>query len=73
MRYAASDQADFADRRNWNISITSILAGLWSTIRHHQEMRRIEAAWETIDGRTLQDIGLSHYALERARDPRHWR
>jgi uncharacterized protein YjiS (DUF1127 family) len=56
-----------------SISITSILAGLWSTIRHQKEMRRIEAAWETIDDQTLQDIGLSHYELERARDPRHWR
>jgi hypothetical protein len=34
--------------------------------------RRIEAAWEMIDDRTLEDIGVTRYEIEHARDARHW-
>ncbi len=56
----------------WSISIASILAGPWLGMRRRQETRRINAAWETIDDRTLKDIGISRYELERARNARGW-
>jgi len=70
---AETEQTDFTDRPTWGSSIASILAGLWSRIRRHREIRRINAAWETIDNRTLEDIGVSRYEIEYARDARHWR
>ncbi len=69
---AETEQTDLVDRPRWSISITSILAVLWSRILHHREIRCIKAAWETIDDRTLKDIGVSRYDLERARDARRW-
>src|SRR5882762_6419410 len=55
------------------ISIASILAGLWSRIRRHREIHRIKAAWGMIDDRTLEDIGVSRYEIEYARDARYRR
>ena len=69
---AAIRQADVCNRPKWSISITSILAGLWSTIRSRREIHRMKAAWETVDDRTLKDIGVSRYEFERARSARHW-
>ena len=65
-------QNDAAGRPGWGIAITLMLGALWSSIRRRREMHRIEADWATIDDRTLQDIGVSPYGLERVRDPRHW-
>src|SRR5215469_17826756 len=68
-----TEQTDFTDRPTWNISIASILAGLWSRIRRHRELRRIKAAWGMIDDRTLDDIGVSRYQIEYPRNARHRR
>jgi uncharacterized protein YjiS (DUF1127 family) len=69
---AGTEPTDLAGRPIWRISVTSILAGLWSRMRHNREIRRIRAAWDTIDDRTLKDIGVSRYELERARNRRYW-
>ena len=65
-------QTDFTDRAAWG-SIASILAKLWSRMRRHREIHRIKAAWKTIDDRTIEDIGVSRYGIEFARDARRWR
>ena len=65
--------ADFAGRRRWITSLTSFFAELWLIIRHTREIRRIRAVWETIDDRTLRDIGVSRYEIEYATETRHWR
>jgi len=62
----------FAGRSAWITSITSILTELRSRMLREREIRRIRAAWETIDDRTLKDIGISRCEIEYARDPRHW-
>ena len=63
------DQVDNrADRTARSTSITSILAELWSRIRRRREIHRIKAAWGMIDDRTLDDIGVSRYQIEYARD-----
>jgi uncharacterized protein YjiS (DUF1127 family) len=64
---------EFAGRRRWITSVTSFFAELWSIIRDAREIRRIRAVWETIDDRTLKDIGVSRYEIEYAREARHWR
>lgn len=64
---------DFAGRRRWITSVISFFAELWSRIGHAREIRRIRAVWETIDDRTLKDIGISRYEIEYAREARHWR
>jgi uncharacterized protein YjiS (DUF1127 family) len=69
---AETPQNDAAGRPGWGFAITLMLGALWSSIRRRREMHRIEADWATIDDRTLQDIGVSRYGLERVRDPRHW-
>ena len=51
-------------------SITRIVAELWSKMRREHEIRRLSAAWETIDDRTLKDIGISRCEIEYARDAR---
>jgi uncharacterized protein YjiS (DUF1127 family) len=48
------------------------IGGLWSKILRQRETGRIKAAWELIDDRTLKDIGISRYEIERASDARHW-
>jgi uncharacterized protein YjiS (DUF1127 family) len=70
---AETEQTDFTERPTWGISIASILAGLWSRIRRHREIHRIKAAWGMIDDRTLEDIGVSRYEIEYARDARYRR
>lgn len=70
---AETPQNDALGRPAWGIAITLMLGALWSSIRRRREMHRIETDWATIDDRTLQDIGVSRYGLERVRDPRHWR
>ena len=51
-------------------SIAAIVAGLWSRVLREREIRRIRAAWRTIDDRTLEDIGISRIEFEYARDAR---
>jgi uncharacterized protein YjiS (DUF1127 family) len=63
---------DFSGWRAWIILIASITAELWSRLLCERESRRIRAAWETIDDRTLKDIGISRYEIEYGRDARHW-
>jgi uncharacterized protein YjiS (DUF1127 family) len=64
--------SDFAVWRAWITSIVSIVAGLWSKMRREREIRRITASWETIDDRTLKDIGICRYEIEYGRAARHW-
>jgi uncharacterized protein YjiS (DUF1127 family) len=64
--------ADFAVWRVWINSTASIVAELWSRMRREREIRRISAAWEAIDDRTLKDIGISRCEIEYARDARLW-
>lgn len=68
--HAENEHTNFVCRATWSTSITSILAGLWSKILRQRETRRIEAAWDMIDDRTLKDIGISRYEIES--DARHW-
>lgn len=42
----------------------AIVAEMWSSVRRWRERRRIREAWETIDDRTLRDIGLSRCEME---------
>jgi uncharacterized protein YjiS (DUF1127 family) len=63
--------ADFARWRECINSIAWIVAELWSRMRRERQIRRIGAAWRTIDDRTLKDIGISRYEIEYARDPRY--
>jgi len=51
-------------------SIAAIVAGLWSGVLREREIRRIRAAWRTIDDRTLEDIGISRIEFQYAQDPR---
>ena len=51
-------------------SIAAIVAGLWSRVLREREIRRIRAAWRTIDDRTLEDIGISRIEFQYAQDPR---
>jgi uncharacterized protein YjiS (DUF1127 family) len=51
-------------------SIAAIVAGLWPRVLRESEIRRIRAAWRTIDDRTLKDIGISRIEFEYARDAR---
>ena len=70
--HAKNEHTNFDYRATWSTSITSILAELWSRIFHQWEVRRIRAAWETIDDRTLKDIGVSRNEIEHAGDRRRW-
>jgi uncharacterized protein YjiS (DUF1127 family) len=67
---AENEHTNFVYRATWSTSITSILAGLWSKILRQRETCRIKAAWGMIDDRTLKDIGISRYEIERARGAR---
>ena len=51
-------------------SIAAIVTGLWSRVLREREIRRIRAAWRTIDDRTLEDIGISRIEFQYAQDPR---
>ena len=53
-------------------SIAAIVAGLWSGVLREREIRRIRAAWRTIDDRTLEDIGISRIEFQYAQDARPW-
>jgi uncharacterized protein YjiS (DUF1127 family) len=37
-----------------------------------REIRRVAAAWEMIDDRTLKDIGIIRCEIEYGRNARHW-
>jgi len=63
---------NFAGWRAWITSIASIISEWWSRIRGERELRRLGAAWEGIDDRTLRDIGISRLEIEYGRPPRHW-
>ena len=71
-RRADTAPTNFAGRRASTTSITSILTELWSRMLRGREIRRIRAAWETIDDRTLKDIGISRFEIEYSTDARHW-
>jgi uncharacterized protein YjiS (DUF1127 family) len=45
----------------WISLITWIVAMLWLRMAREREMRRMRAAWATIDDRTLRDIGVSRW------------
>jgi uncharacterized protein YjiS (DUF1127 family) len=45
-------------------SLAGNLATLWSAARRWREIRRMRAAWELLDERTLRDIGISRYEIE---------
>lgn len=65
-------RGDVAGRRMWITSITSLLTRLWSKIRREREIRRLRAAWEMIDDRTLKDVGVSRYEIDHAEVARYW-
>jgi uncharacterized protein YjiS (DUF1127 family) len=71
-RRADTAPTNFAGRRAWITSITSILTELRSRMLREREIRRIRAAWRAIDDRTLKDIGISRFEIEYAGDRRHW-
>jgi uncharacterized protein YjiS (DUF1127 family) len=71
-READTAPTNFAVWLAWISSIVSMVAGLWSKMRRGREIRRITAAWETIDDRTLKDIGICRYEIEYGRNARHW-
>jgi uncharacterized protein YjiS (DUF1127 family) len=58
--------------RAWITSIAPIIFEWWSRIRGERELRRLGAAWEGIDDRTLKDIGISRFEIEYGRSPRRW-
>src|SRR5262249_43307068 len=55
---ATAAPAKFGVWRRWAGSIAAIVAGLWLSVLREREIRRIRAAWRTIDDRTLKDIGI---------------
>jgi uncharacterized protein YjiS (DUF1127 family) len=69
-RDADTAPTDFAVWPAWITSIVSIVAGRWSKMRREREIRRSTAAWETIDDRTLKDIGTCRCEIEYGRDAR---
>jgi uncharacterized protein YjiS (DUF1127 family) len=52
----------------WRASVISILAECWSRMLREREIRRLRAAWESLDDRTLKDIGISRHEIEYARE-----
>ena len=67
---ATAASTKFGGWRRWVGSIAAIVAGLWSRVLREREIRRIRAAWRTIDDRTLEDIGISPIEFQYARDAR---
>ena len=67
---ATAASTKFGGWRRWVGSIAAIVAGLWSGVLREREIRRIRAAWRTIDDRTLEDIGISRIEFQYAQDPR---
>jgi uncharacterized protein YjiS (DUF1127 family) len=65
---AETERTDFTDRPRWGTAMASIFARLWSRLRRHREVHRINAAWGMIDDRTLEDIGVSRNEVEYVRD-----
>jgi uncharacterized protein YjiS (DUF1127 family) len=57
----------FTGWRRWVGSTAAIVARLWSRVLRERELRRIRAAWRTIDDRTLEDIGISRIEFQYAR------
>jgi uncharacterized protein YjiS (DUF1127 family) len=49
--------------RRWISLFTSILAGPWLWMAREREIRRMRAAWATIDDKTLRDIGVSRLEM----------
>ena len=54
----------FGDLRRRVSSIATIVAASWSRVFREREIRRIRAAWRTIDDRTLKDVGISRVEFE---------
>jgi uncharacterized protein YjiS (DUF1127 family) len=54
------------------VSIASIPVGLWRAMLFKSESRRMRAAWEALDDRTLRDIGISRCEIEHATHGRRW-
>jgi uncharacterized protein YjiS (DUF1127 family) len=67
---ATATPTRFEGWRRWVVSIAAIVAGLWSRVLREREIRRIRAAWRTMDDRTLKDIGISRIEFQYARDER---
>jgi len=65
---AETERTDFSDRPRWGSVMAAIFARLWSRIRRHREVHRINAAWGMVDDRTLEDIGVSRNEVEYVRD-----
>ena len=47
----------------WTSSIVSMVVKLWFRMARKREIRRMRAAWATIDDRTLRDIGVSRLEI----------
>jgi uncharacterized protein YjiS (DUF1127 family) len=69
---AETARTDLAGRRPWITSITSFFAELRSGMLRRREIRRVRAAWESLDDRTLTDIGISRHEIVFARHGKHW-
>ena len=47
----------------WIGLITAVVAKLWLWMAREGEIRRMRAAWATIDDQTLKDIGVSRWEM----------
>jgi hypothetical protein len=53
----------------WISLLTSIVSELWLRMAREREIRRMQAAWATIDDRILRDIGVSRWEMAYAGVP----
>lgn len=67
---AGTTQTDLSGRR-WVYALISFFTEMWSGRLRRREIRRLTAAWEQLDERTLKDIGVSRHEIEYARPARH--
>jgi hypothetical protein len=52
-----------ANRRRWNERAIALLEGLRSSVRRRRETSRMKTDWQSIDDRTLKDIGLTRHEV----------
>jgi uncharacterized protein YjiS (DUF1127 family) len=65
-------RADFIGWRKWITPIKSVLTGLWPRKHHARKVAHIRADWESLDDRTLNDIGISRSEIEYLKHEWHW-
>ena len=57
----------------WVRSLARLTRTFVERVRRRRELRRLRAAWDLVNDRTLEDIGLSRHAITRLGGERHWR